>query len=236
LRFWGELVAVRDSREQALQVARAAVPVAGVGGALLLVWLAVPADITVEVFAEWFAPHRGAWYALPAVALAFVALGLLLVPVLLLIAATGIAFGPWLGPLYAMAGCLASASVGFAIGRWVGFERVERLTGKRVAEAARAMARRGVIAAFLLRKIPLPFTLANVVVGATPLRYRDFVVGTTLGMIAVVVGLAGFGYQATTLITDPSPRRVGLAALIAAAGLTLAWLLNRVLQPRENEG
>jgi uncharacterized membrane protein YdjX (TVP38/TMEM64 family) len=225
---------MRDSQEEALPLAGAVVPLVGVGLTLLLVWLAAPADITVEAFAEWFAPHRLAWYALPSVALAFVALGLLLVPVLLLIAATGIAFGPWLGPLYAMAGCLASASVGFAIGRLVGFERVERLTGKRVARAARAMARRGVIAVFVLRKIPLPFTLANVVVGATPLRYRDFVVGTTLGMIAVVVGLAGFGYQATTLITDPSPRRVGFAAVIVAVGLTLAWLLNRVLQPREN--
>ena len=52
--------------------------------------------------------------------LAFVVLGLALVPVILLIAATGIAFGPLLGPVYAMAGCLASASTGFAIGRWHG--------------------------------------------------------------------------------------------------------------------
>ena len=204
---------------------------------LLLVWRAMPAAITVEAFAEWFAPHRRAWYALPGVALVFVALGLLMVPVLLLIAATGIAFGPWLGPLYAMVGCLASASVGFGIGRWVGFERVERLAGARLATAATTlMARHGVVAAFLLRKIPLPFTLANVVVGATPLRYRDFVLGTALGMVALVVGLAGFGYQATTLVTQPSPRRIGFAALTVAVAFTLAWLLNRALRRREDAG
>ena len=61
---------------------------------------------------------RHAWYALPMVMLAFVVLAV--VPVMLLIAATGIAFGPVLGPIYAMAGCLASGSVGFAIGRWMG--------------------------------------------------------------------------------------------------------------------
>ena len=45
------------------------------------------------------------------VMLAFIALGLF--PVLLLITATGIAFGPVLGPIYAMAGCLASGVDGF---------------------------------------------------------------------------------------------------------------------------
>ena len=48
-------------------------------------------------------------------------------PVVLLIAATGVVFGPILGPLYAMAGCLASGSLGFAIGRWLGQQGVERL-------------------------------------------------------------------------------------------------------------
>jgi uncharacterized membrane protein YdjX (TVP38/TMEM64 family) len=201
---------------------------------LLLSWLAMSSHTSVGAIVEWLAPHRHAWYALPGVTLMFVALGLLMVPVLLLITATGIAFGPLLGPVYAMVGCLASASVGFAIGRRVGFDRVERLAGKRVAQATGAMARHGIVAAFLLRKIPLPFTLANVAVGATPMRYRDFVVGTLLGMVAVVVGLAGFGSQATTLVTEPSPRRLGLAALTVASAFTLAWLLNRVLRPRED--
>jgi len=218
----------------ALSGARAAMPSVVLVVVLLLFWLAMPAETTVEAFAEWLAPHRRAWYALPGVALTFVALGLLLVPVLVLIAATGVAFGPWLGPVYAMAGCLASASIGFAIGRWVGLDRVERLVGTRVARAAGAMARHGILAAFLLRKIPLPFTLANVAAGATPLRYRDFVIGTTLGMLALVVALAGFGYHARTLIDDPSPRRLGLAALAVAVPLTLAWLLTRALRPRED--
>jgi uncharacterized membrane protein YdjX (TVP38/TMEM64 family) len=40
------------------------------------------------------APHRTAWYALPIVAVAYIALGLAFVPVLALVAATGVAFGP----------------------------------------------------------------------------------------------------------------------------------------------
>ena len=222
--------------DRVLRRARAAAPWVVLAVLLLIVWLAMPDETTVDTFVAWFAPHRRAWYALPGVAVTFVVLGLLMVPVLVLITATGLAFGPWLGPVYALAGCLASASAGFAIGRWVGLDRVERLTGTRVAKAAGTMARHGILAAFLLRKIPVPFTLANVVAGATPLRYRDFVVGTTLGMVAGVVALAGFGHHATALINDPSPRRLGLAAIAVAVPLTLAWLLTRSLRPREIAG
>ena len=120
-----------------------------------------------------------------------------MVPVILLIAATGIAFGPLLGPVYAMAGCLASASTGFAIGRWMGLQRVEQLGGERITRVTRALKRNGTLAVFLVRKIPAPFTLVNIIVGASTIRFRDFIVGTVLGMGAFVVGLAGFGYQAT---------------------------------------
>ena len=62
----------------------------------------------------------------------------------------------------------------------------------------RALKRNGTLAVFLVRKIPAPFTLANIVVGASTVRFRDFIVGTLLGMSAFVVALAGFGYQLTT--------------------------------------
>ena len=68
-----------------------------------------------QAVTTWFASIRHAWYALPLVAVAFVLLGALLVPVILLIAATGLAFGPWLGPVYALAGSIASGSVGLRV-------------------------------------------------------------------------------------------------------------------------
>jgi len=206
-----------------------AMPVAMVA-LVLAFWVLLPARPTLDEFSAWLAPHRYAWYALPSVVLAFVTLGLALVPVLVLIAATGIAFGPWLGPVYAMAGCLASASTGFAIGRWLGLTRVEHLGGERVARVVRALERNGTLAVFLLRKVPAPFLLSNIIAGAARIRYRDFVVGTVLGMGAVVVALAGFGYQLTKLLHRPSPGTLAIAALCLAVPLTIAWLINRSLR------
>jgi phospholipase D1/2 len=176
----------------------------------------------------WLELYRHAWYALPIVMLVFIALAV--VPVVLLIAATGLVFGPILGPLYAMAGCLASASVWFAIGRWMGRRRVERIGGERVARLSRVLQRNGTLAVFLVRKVPAPFTLANIVVGASSVAYRDLIIGTVLGMGAFVVALAGFGYQLTKAISDPSPATLIGAALFVGVPLTLAWFINRTLR------
>ncbi|HEY7474788.1 MAG TPA: VTT domain-containing protein [Vicinamibacterales bacterium] len=197
----------------------------------LWTWAPIPA-LTLQDFSAWLAPYRHAWYALPLVIVAFVTLGLAMVPVLLLIAATGVAFGPWLGPPYAMAGCLASASVGFAIGRWMGMRRVERLAGEKITRMARTIKRNGILAVFLVRKVPAPFTLTNIVVGASTVRYRDFLVGTVLGMGAFVVALAGFGSKALQALQRPSPGALIGAALFVALPLTAAWLINRALRTR----
>ena len=168
------------------------------------------------------------------VMLLFVALAV--VPVVLLIAATGLAFGPVLGPLYAMAGCLASASVGFAIGRWMGRRRVEQIGGKRIARISRALQQNGTLAVFFVRKVPAPFTLSNIVVGASSVGYRDFIVGTVLGMGAFVIALAGFGFQLTKALRDPSPMTWFGAALFVGIPLTLAWLINRALRRERPAG
>lgn len=180
----------------------------------------------------WFASLRDAWYALPLVAAAFILLGAAFVPVLLLIAATGVAFGPWLGPVYAMAGSLSSASVGFGLGRWIGRTRVERLIGRKVPSLGRALNRRGALAVFFIRKIPLPFMLVNVAIGASPVRYGDFLLGTALGMTAAVVAVAGFGGTLMQLFTSPSPARIALAVAILTVPLVGAWALNVALTRR----
>jgi phospholipase D1/2 len=183
--------------------------------------------LNFDEFAGWLVAHRHAWYAPPAVVFGFVVLGLAMVPVIFLIAATGIAFGPLLGPVYAMAGCLASASTGFAIGRWMGLRRITQLGGERITRVTSTLTRNGTLTVFLVRKIPAPFTLVNIIVGASPIRFRDFIIGTVLGMGAFVVGLAGFGYQAISALRDPSPGRLIGSALFVVVPLTLALLINR---------
>jgi uncharacterized membrane protein YdjX (TVP38/TMEM64 family) len=164
---------------------------------------------------------------------AFVALGL--VPTTLLVTATGVAFGPVLGPLYAMAGSLGAASTAFGIGRRLGFKRVDRLGGHRVLRITRRLKRNGILAVFIIRKVPAPFALVNMAVGASTIRFRDFLIGTFLGMLAMVVGLAGFGSQAIAAFHDPSPATIAIAAVFVTVPLVTAWVINRVVRQRHAE-
>jgi phospholipase D1/2 len=198
-------------------------------GICIAVWKWIPLGVmSPDEISIWVAPHRHAWYALPMVMLAFIVLALF--PVLLLITATGIAFGPILGPIYAMAGCLASGSTGFAIGRWLGVRRVQQLGGERIIRVTRALNRNGTLAVFFARKVPAPFTLVNIVIGASTVRYGDFILGTLLGMGALVIALAGFGYQLMQAFRDPSPATLSATALFVGLPLTLAWWINRALR------
>jgi phospholipase D1/2 len=200
-------------------------------GLMLAAWKWLPrTTANLEEIAAWLTAHRHTWYALPAVMLAFVVLGLAMVPVILLIAATGIAFGPLLGPAYAMAGCLASASTGFAIGRWMGLQRITQFGGQRIIRVTHALKRNGTLAVFLVRKIPAPFTLVNIIVGASTVRFRDFIIGTVLGMGAFVVGLAGFGYQAASAVRNPSAGTLIGAAMFVLVPLMLAVMINRTFR------
>jgi phospholipase D1/2 len=206
-----------------------------IGACLLAAWKWTPRNAAeLKALALSVEAHRYDWYALPAVMIVFVVLGLLLVPVMLLVAATGIAFGPLLGPVYAMAGCLASASVGFGIGRAMGLKRVRAFEGDRLARVARALNRNGTLAVFLIRKVPVPFTLVNIFIGASTVQYREFMIGTLLGMAAFVVGLAGFGYQATEVFRHPEPRTLIHAAMFLAVPLTIALVINHALRTRSD--
>ena len=171
---------------------------------------------------------RYAWWAPAFVILAFVAFSV--VPVMLLVSVTGIVFGPVLGPLYAMTGCLASASAAFAIGRWIGPRHVNGWGGERTRRLIGLLRRNGTLAVFLIRKIPLPFVLVNVMLGASAVGYREFLIGTALGMAAMVVGLAGFGYQLAETWRHPSAESVIRALLFLCIPLSLAWMINRRLR------
>ena len=185
-------------------------------------------DLSARLFED-----RYAWWAPALVILAFVAFSV--VPVMLLVSLTGIVFGPVLGPLYAMTGCLASASMAFAIGRWIGPRHVNGWGGERMRRLMGLLRRNGTLAVFLIRKIPLPFVLVNVMLGASAVGYREFVIGTTLGMAAMIVGLAGFGYQLVETWRHPSAESVIRALLFLCIPLSLAWMINRRLSARSGD-
>lgn len=134
-------------------------------------------------------------WAVPAVLAMFILGTLMVLPVTALIAAAAIALGPWSGFLWASVGSMAAALLTYLLGQAMGRRPLERLLGRWIYRVDRLLHQGGIISVFLMRTMPFaPFTIVNIVAGASSIRFRDFFVGTVLGM--------GPGIAAITLLSD----------------------------------
>jgi uncharacterized membrane protein YdjX (TVP38/TMEM64 family) len=166
------------------------------------------------------------------VMLAFVIGGLLLVPVTLLIAATGIVFGTFPGAWYALAGSVLSAATGYLLGAMLGRDTVRRMMGARIRRLSLRIARRGVIAMIIVRTLPLaPYSVVNIVAGASHIRQSDFLVGTVIGMLPGIFLTTTFAEHLVMAIHQPSHQTLGilviLVLLLVAVAIATANMIRR---------
>ena len=161
---------------------------------------------------------------------AFVLGGLVVAPVTVLIAVSVLTFGPLFGFLYSFTGMTLSALVTFGLGHLLGHETVRRLAGTRLNKISRRLAQRGVLAIIAVRIIPVaPFSLINLVAGASHIRFRHFLIGTLIGELPGLLAISIFVDQIGEAIRHPGPGSIvalaGVAALIVAGVYGLRrWL------------
>jgi uncharacterized membrane protein YdjX (TVP38/TMEM64 family) len=154
-----------------------------------------------------------------AVLAAYVVAGLLVIPITVMIIATGIVFGPIVGAIYALCGAILSAAVTYTLGKRIGRNSVRRLAGSRLNRITRRLARKGVMAIAAVRLLPIaPFTVVNAVAGASQIRMRDFLIGTAIGLTPGIILTVVFVDRVAAAVTDP---RVGTIALVAVCALVL---------------
>jgi uncharacterized membrane protein YdjX (TVP38/TMEM64 family) len=160
--------------------------------------------------------------AAPLIVLAtFVLGGLVVFPVMLLIAATAAAFGPWLGFVLAGMGAIASAVITYGIGAAIGRDAVETVMGPRLHRVRRSITERGVLAVAAIRLVPIaPFTLVNLIAGASKIRFTDYVLGTVIGMAPGLVLMSALGHRIWSIISEPTLTNIVLFVLAV-----LAWLV-----------
>ncbi|HVE48388.1 MAG TPA: VTT domain-containing protein [Casimicrobiaceae bacterium] len=161
---------------------------------------------------------------------AFIVGGLVLFPVTILIAATVLVFGPIEGALYALVGALLSAASTYALGRWLGRDRVRSLAGPRLNKLSRRLAKRGLLAMTLVRLLPVaPFSIVNGVAGASHISWRDFLLGTVLGMAPGIALTAAFIDRAVAVVREPGADTVAVLIAIAVLAFALYWPLQKRL-------
>jgi uncharacterized membrane protein YdjX (TVP38/TMEM64 family) len=189
---------------------------------LVLGWRLTPlADFTdperVRRWAATLAEMDGA----PAVVVgAFVLGSLIAFPVTLMIAATAATFGPLFGFIYAALGALVSGVVTYFLGVWLGRGTLDALAGPRINRIRRGIRRRGVLAIAVVRLLPIaPFTLVNLVAGASRIPLMDFVLGTAIGILPGLAVMSLLGHQIFNVMTQPT---LGNAVLFILA--VMGWV------------
>ena len=128
---------------------------------------------------------RGERYASPLYSvLGTTLLTLLLFPIIPLIVACGWLYGPS-GSIISLTAAVASAATSFSLARALGGAAAAQalLERPKARALANLAAEGGLVTVTLIRLSPLlPYTPSNAVMGLTPMRLRDLVLGTAIGM------------------------------------------------------
>src|SRR4029453_5622699 len=128
--------------------------------------------------------------------------------------------GPWMGFVSAAIGVLLSSAILFGIGRVLGHVRLQRLLGRRSSRIKSRIIGKGIVAVAMIRMVPIaPFSIVNLVAGASKLSLRDFMLGTALGMLPGIAVMAALGAQIADLARNAS---LWNAVLLALA--ILGWI------------
>lgn len=141
-------------------------------------------------------------------------------PLNLLILATASLYGAFEALCLVFIGTFLNASLGYAIGAAAGGRLLPRLFEERARHLSRKLSRRGFIPIFLVRLMPIaPFSAINMICGAAGIRFRDYVVGTLLGIAPGAVALTLFQRSLLAVLQDARPRTLiiflGVLAFLA---------------------
>lgn len=172
----------------------------------------------------------------------FVVAGLVSFPLTVLVVATIIAFGSLWGFVYSLTGAILSAITTYGIGYFAGRDIVRKLAGERLNRISKRLAHHGKLTVAAVRVVPLaPFTIVNMVAGASHINFRDYVIGSILGMAPGMLAIAVLKNRAEAIIRNPNPVNAAILVTvfvcIAVSGYALVrWLRGRVEDTESSSG
>jgi phospholipase D1/2 len=187
-------------------------------------WSPLSQWATPEVLADWLDEIATNSLAGPICIAAFVLGSLVVFPVTVLIAMTAVAFGPWQGLIWASAGAMLAAAVNYAGGYMIPDAVRQRWSGSLLQRINKRLRNGSIIAIALLRSVPIaPFTVINLVAGAARIPFREYMIGTALGMAPGIIALTLLGDRLRFALQDLSWVNIGLLLLAVAlwVGITL---------------
>jgi phospholipase D1/2 len=206
--------------------------VVGLCVGLAAIWRYTPLAslLNPERIIAWAEDFAGRPWAPFAVMVAYTPASFTLFPRPLITLFAVVAFGPWLGAGYAMAGIIVAAISNYLVGRLMNRAAVRRMAGNRLNRVSEVLRHKGLLAMTAVRLVPMaPFAVIGLVAGAIRIRFAHFVGGTALGILPGSVVTTIFGEQLASALIDPSRINYWLIALVAAVFVAGVYAVRRWL-------
>jgi uncharacterized membrane protein YdjX (TVP38/TMEM64 family) len=191
------------------------------GMAMAWKWTPLAEQVDISKITGWFLALRNN-PARPVIILgAYLVGSVLLIPITALILATALVFGPVMGSVYSLAGCLIGAVVTYAMGYFLGGDFIEKITGPRWAHFQHKLDQAGILAVASMRLLPVaPFTIVNVISGAFQVPFRQYILGSLIGLMPGILLINLFVHQMEDTIRNPGAGSIALlVGLVVISGL-----------------
>lgn len=172
------------------------------------------------------------------------------IPGLLVTMMAGLAFGPWWGTLIVSIGSVTGATIAFLVARYIAREAVEGFLSKQAwfNKFKDSIEENGFNFVIFVRLVPIfPFNGLNYACGLVPLKLRDYILGSAVGMLPGTFAYVYLGATGCQLIDSviqgktsfsqfpDSVKRNLLIAIVLLAVLSLLPIFLKKLR-RKNGG
>ncbi len=159
---------------------------------------------------------------------AYIVGGILMFPITVLIGATAILFPPFSGSVYALTGCLINALVTYGIGMLIGKHTIRKIAGKRINRISKYLKKQGVITIAVVRNIPVaPYSIVNIVAGATRLKVKNYLFGTALGMLPGIISIMVFADRLILALQNPNWVNISIVIGVVIAVIFVFWWIKK---------
>lgn len=165
--------------------------------------------------------------ALPVwIIMGFMLAGFVRFPISLLVIPAVFLLGLLQGFIVSIVGGVLSAFTVYVIGKKLDRNTIRKLAGSQLNLISNKLAQRGIISIVAMRIVPAaPFTLINLVAGASHFHFRDYFVGTILGMAPGLFAVSVITSLALAAIDSPATENLIWLAFAVTVAMSAAYIL-----------
>ena len=194
-------------------------------------WTPLGDWLTADRIAGWLQVFDDPWIRFLSVFALVAVATLVMLPLSALVVAAALILEPWQGFAASMAGALVSAAVAFVAGDLAGGRILDHYGESRVHRLSKRLSDRGILAVAVLRLMPVaPYTVVNLVAGASHLQLGKFLVGTAIGLLPGVAALTWFSGSLYKAVTEPSAESLGLLGIVIVLIVVGVLVMRRLLR------